>query len=345
MISHLLQYGTDGKEDKEFRLLHVYYSNKRATNRGTKAAKDQASKSGCKISTKKVPKKARRAGTTSKHPKTRTPRTKTVVQQSMPPLASPVTASTASRTASPNSMDTFVNPAQLSFPPLSPGMYGDSFDDFPPLGPNLVGYNHAEFGSSILPRGYLPFDDLHTPTGGYPTPTRSQTMGGNAMAHPGSGNKVHNIVQSPRASIMKPSSYGYGFSGSGSSEYVDDLFPWSGMSEKELEPFWKSDPLMVMMMKQHQDPDVIPGDFADYLKSVRKDIQTIVNKASPAEKCNMLNLLVDWAKQVAADPMGTTEEDSSKKPAADKDNKPKKTSNDDIKVKTEPMEEEKGQKK
>jgi hypothetical protein len=30
------KYGTDGKEDLEFRLLHVYYSAKRAVNKGAK---------------------------------------------------------------------------------------------------------------------------------------------------------------------------------------------------------------------------------------------------------------------------------------------------------------------
>ena len=295
-------YGANGKEDKEYRLLHVYFSVKRAVNKGI-SVPDQdvssAESASLPLSMQGSPPPKR----LKRYPHFQSPPRMTIQGGHNPrspfnPCASITTASSAKSPSICNSPLSFDG-----FPPPSPGA---NFNHFP----------HFENSNFVSPNND-PFRRCHyhpaSPEANLPTPSPFRRPP--PVAH-------HNIQQSPlQRNLLK--------------DDTSDLFPLEDMGATwhEIDSYW-NDPLLSIMLKPSQDPDVDSihqdnpettspskspnsslvqprssnaattiSNFTMRLETLHETIRERILAAPESEQAALVKLLTSWAAEVAKDPL------------------------------------------
>jgi len=299
------QYDAQGKEDTEYRLLHVYYSAKRAIS---DAQSPPAAK---RPKTKGRPRGGGRGGrggrlaTPRRSPKTRTVPGSAAVHQVISPA---VTASTNSHCGSPGSIDTLPAPSYHFSPRTAthPGggtrSYAQMLKDhpMPPINShNLISFNDAE--------GYDKFHSAQFhPVGQNVELRQSLSFGIPGGLNPPFGNFKNDDKTNPKRRTASQQD----------NLMMIDTF---GNADDMLTIF--NDPMVSLSTKpsfDHLDPpSAVAGSsatmntgvksFAHHLETVHKSIRDNIRSAPSGDQCAMLSVYASWAKQISFDPMGRLE--------------------------------------
>jgi len=286
-------YGTDGKEDVEFRLLHVYFSPKRAVNKGLSSHPDEVPRN-YSVSAKKrkittrtprrfLPQKTDNEQQQLLHSPAIT--TSSVTSSSLcssplsfdflPPAASCPDGSTASKSNDSNSSDIYPTwPEQLIVTPIN-----DILHEPPPLHSSRQLDDTGYFSDSTA--GGMMFT---------PSPFRRPIQ---------SPAKRINVARSP---LQRTGDYTVMMPHDDTTASLSD--PWEMMDLHD--SFWNDDPLMNIMLKPSQEAfgqQAEPKDFSSKLDSVSDSIRERILAAPEPDQPKMVSALATWARKMAADPL------------------------------------------
>jgi hypothetical protein len=303
-------YGTDGKEDKEFRLLHVYFSHKRAINKGVIIPEAELASVAAANSMIRSPSRSPARGANRKkrrvtHQLTSPPRRQSLhhhqqLKQQLQQHHShhhPKQSITTSPTSSSNS-----SPSLCSSPL--------SFDTLMPTSP-ARGLTTAT-GTSLFPpdlfrRHFHPVPDAALLT---PSPFRRGKLLSSYNNSSGSGS-FHSIQHSPvaRARAVEEDE----------SKGSVDPFLSSDMdaSLQEIDTYW-DDPLLKSTMlepsldvhteapsffRNNSTKPTVLRSLAHSLNGVHGTIRESIFSADHTEQPALVSLVAAWARRVAKDPL------------------------------------------
>jgi hypothetical protein len=285
------KYGADGKEDVEFRLLHVYFSAKRAINKGFSVSKAGGAVSDGSYSPP-VSKRARR--TPRNKPSLMTPKTTMIhrgVNASTAHLStSPaITTSTAGSNSSCNSTASMESPMHPGFRFKAPTHRGaDDMETEPPMPPmnshNLIGFEDIECDDTLNMCNFHSVGSSEFPqvgSFGYSLPP-SVTHGFPSMTG----------IYSGPLPMRQPS------------------YPLMHHSHRTLDTIYWNDPLLPMSMNFDLDaasgaPDesLDVATFANHLESVHRQICDKIQASPSGDQGALLEIFTSWATHVAKEPM------------------------------------------
>jgi hypothetical protein len=302
-------YGTDGKEDLEFRLLHVYFSAKRAINKGViipaaELAAAAAAANLIRSPNRGTPNKKKRQASNQL---TSPPRRKALLphmhqqrQQQHRQYPHPHAKQSPATTAS-----SFNSSSSLCTSPLS-------FDPFMPTSPPVRGLATGTPGSSSLPPDLFRHHFHPVPDAALLTPSPFR-RGPQQHQQVLSSRSNHSIRHSPVVT---------------SRGAEEDLFFASDMDSplQELDSYW-NDPFLNTMMLQpslevtmHSAADTaadaptllthnstktttVIDRLALSLDGVHDTIRESILAAGHAEQPALVSLVATWARRVATDPL------------------------------------------
>jgi hypothetical protein len=289
-------YNADGKEDEEFRLLHVYFSHKRAVNKGVIVPEAELAAAAAAYSMIRSP---ARGNSTKKrqaaHQLTSPPRRQSVHHRQHPHLHNQSKQSPAITSSTTSSLNS--SPSLCSSPL--------SFDTMMPTSP-ARGFT-TNTGASSLPldlfRGNFHLPDAALLT---PSPFRRGKLLSN---YNNSSDSFHSIQQSPVITTRDLEE--------------DDPFFASDMdvSMQEMDSYW-DDPMLTMLDPSPEDVHSTMDDtdsptlftnnstktsailsLAHSLDGVHDTIRKSIFAADHAEQPALVGLVAAWARRVAKDPL------------------------------------------
>ncbi|CAB9528802.1 expressed unknown protein [Seminavis robusta] len=303
-------HGADGKEDAEYRLLHVYYSAKRAVNRGVKAANlhggavsDDSYSPPANTRAKRNRNKANLTATTTTTPKSKRACVHRRINSANNAhhLSSPaITTSSGSNSFcnSPGSLHT-LPPASSQFSPpshvrtIADATMDDGTDDtpMPPIeSHNLIAFNDSDFDITLNSR----------------------------MFHPVGSTELRQVGS-------------FGFGGPGTHPYHPGMFsdhhqqerqnnfPLMHHSTQALDTIYWNDPLLPLPMTRKPSyelfsptPPSVPThdvtSFANHLESLHKQICDKISEAPSGDKGALLSIFTGWANHAAKEPMNPSDD-------------------------------------
>lgn len=290
-------YGADGKEDLEFRLLHVYYSAKRAVNKGVSTSKESSSRAkGSSYSPSN--KRAKRAHAHDTTPPHRIHRPDiTVSATPTPELTSPtITASsgTPSLGRSTGSIDIIPPGNRHSYinSPSSLGSAEGRINNISSLSStSFINFNDTAYDDIFLTRRFHPVgQELHNAGSFSQFSASGDSIGG--AEHPGQGpglTRLHGINNAHTAfqNVAR-----------------DRQSSRMSMNDSELNFSYWNEPLLEILMKpsQDQDGDVV-GNFGGHLEVVHKNIREMILRSPANEQASLISSFAGWAKDIAKDPL------------------------------------------
>jgi hypothetical protein len=293
-------YGTDGKEDHQFRLLHVYFSAKRAVNKGMNLSKEE--KRQIEEAATTPARKKRKTSTPSRSVgrSVRSPWQEPKKSERSPwqPVRhehySPM--SRAPRCLSPPLLSSFDHMPIL--PPPSPCYttsrdHGNRQSMFVSPSTAATSPSTAHHDDSLLDHPLHPVPSFDAPTR-QPSPFRSH--------------HDHPFLDLKRAAHAGEDFVGRRVTKDDEDGFDCDRFMNGGESLVDMDSYW-NDPLFALVMKPsvdqddpqtHQTPVKALGNRLQHLHQSIRD--GILNSA-PSEQGPLLSLVASWAKCVAQSPL------------------------------------------
>jgi len=317
-------YGADGKEDTEYRLLHVYFSAKRAINKGMSGIPDGGTAEDIRSPPRKRQPRQRsttpiRAGLPKRRHVEHPPQHPPELYHSPAITTSSVTSSSLC-----NSPLSFDNLPHLSFPDAPATNGSEVYPSWPeqlivtPTINDIVeiqqkapyqapAASHPSHHHHHHHQGYYS-EDNHGSMEGAPTPSPFRRP----ITTPAS---TINVQKSP---LLRTGEY-YSIDMPHSSEEdttsisSSDPFHLDFPLQQEIDSFW-SDPLMTIMMKPSQDyynandnteqhhhhPERV---FALRLESLQESIRERILAAPIRDQPKLVSVMATWARQMAMDPL------------------------------------------
>jgi hypothetical protein len=295
-------YDPDGNENLDFRLLHVYFSAKRAVNKGNKIPEAElaAAAAANPLRSPARGNKKRKAANQLMSPPRRQP-LHTHRQQLHPDHPNQSPAITASSFNSSSSLCS----SPLSFDVLMPPS--------PARGLTIGASTFLDAANAVSPpdpfrRHFHPIPDAALLT---PSPFRrgQQQMLNNYSNSNNSSGSIHSILQSPVETTR-------GGEEDESKEFVDPFFS-SDMDTSllEIDCYWNDPLLNTIMLKPSLDfPSTHASDaptttaaglrsLAHSLEGVQDSIRKSILAADHAQQPALVSLVAAWARRVAKDPL------------------------------------------
>lgn len=315
-------YGADGKEDVQYRLLHVYFSLKRATNKGMGGFPDGSPP---QLSALRSPprKRPRKKGSTP--PRRALPKRKMAPQQKHEQnelYHSPaITTSSVASSSLCNSPLSFEHFPHLSFAeaPTKGSRRRDGRNEAYPAWPDqlivtpindIVEVPHSKRSHAppsaerhLLQQSYFTEDSQGMAGGPMPSPFR---------AHINTPASTINVQESP---LFRTGEYTVEMPHDDTSISSSDPFHLEFPLQHEIDSFW-NDPLTSIMMKPSHDfsTESSPNDDAEYrhspahmfalrLESLQDSIRDRILSAPVSEQPKLVNVMAKWARKMAIDPL------------------------------------------
>jgi len=314
-------YGADGVEDVQYRLLHVYFSAKRAINKGMSGFPDG---SPTQLSALRSPPRKRSVKQRSTPPRRALPKRKVAPHQNHQQnelYHSPaITTSSVTSSSLCNSPLSFEQFPHLSFQeaPTNGSRRSDGGNEFSPAWPEQLivtpindidevpqsARKHPPSSADRqLHQNYFSEDNQRTPGGPMPSPFRAQI---NVPA------STINVQNSP---LFRTGDYTVEMPSDDTSISSSDPFHLEFPLQHEIDSFW-NDPLMTIMMKPSHDfgansssfdgaePRHSPAHmFALRLESLQDNIRDRILSAPVSEQPKLVNVMATWARKMAIDPL------------------------------------------
>lgn len=325
-------YGTDGQEDLEFRLLHVYFSAKRAVNKGVNLKDSELAASTSTVGTRTGRFQGGRSlPLSSSSPaakRMRKDNTRTPTRYHRRPY-DPSGLSSPPHHRSPHIGQ---SPAITASTAGSPSLCSS------PLSFELLSNANSPTSTTGGPEGTAntsPFSRFHpiseatfltpSPFRGRPSPQRQLELLQQQQHH------RHSIQQSPVVGLEETNNESKG-GNKGSGHNHNELYYDMDSSLQELDSYWSSnDPFMTLMLKPSLDQgdggehhptigvactgstlhggggnSVMVRNMAARLESIRESLRKSILTAVSSDQAALTSLVATWARQVAKDPLGST---------------------------------------